>query len=292
MDKTPSIEPEGVEEKPERVPVAHTYEDDIARAMDTTDASVIQELLENAREREAVMHDETVNQKQRGWYTAGAIILIVLALGAIGYGIYHYTNLTVPAQKTLSVGVFPSTEIIIADTTDVREVVKKLIALDTLPEQKPHLVSLVGNEKTLTLLSTNEFFSFVESAASEPFIASLDTVRLGVVNTGKEVVPFVIASIPDPEIASKEFLIAEPKLLQMFYKVLGIDISHHLQEIGKGFTSEYMYNLSVRTLRYIDSESNQQRTLLLYAYTTDNTVVVTTKPEVLKAIYDTIIRQR
>jgi hypothetical protein len=290
MDNTPSTEPEGVKEDPQ--PIAHTYEDDIAKAMDTTDASIVQELLENARERESVMKEEVIHKKQRGWYTAGAIILIMLALGAIAYGIYHYTRLTVPAQKSLSVGVFPSTDIIVAEATDVRQTVAKLIALDNLPEGKPYLVSLVGNEKTLTLLSTEEFFSFIESAATEPFIGSLDTVRLGVVNTGKEIAPFVIASIPDPEVSSKEFLIAEPKLLQMFYKVLGIDISRHLNEIGKGFSSEYMYNISVRTLRYTDPENNQQRMLLLYAYTTDNTVVFTTKPEVLKAIHDTIIRQR
>lgn len=289
MDKEQQPQPE---EQPQPTHLSHTYEDDMARAMDATDAQVVQELLANAREREAIMKEEQVKRHQRGWYTAGAIILLILALGALAYGVYHYTRLTVPAQKSLSVGVFPSTDIIVASTTDIATVLETTLADTTLTEERPYLVSLVVNENNPTLLSRQEFFSFIEATPTEPFIAAIDTVRLGVINIGKETVPFIIVSVPDPEIASKEFLIAESKLIEMMHKALHVDLATQTLQAGKGFTSEYMYNLPVRTIRYTDPLDNQERTLLLYGYTTDNTVVFTTRPEVLKAIYETIVRQR
>ena len=110
-------------------------------------------------------------------------------------------------------------------------------------------------------------------------------------NVGTENVPFVITSVNNAEIAAKELLIAEPKLLQMFYKPLGIDISEHTEEVGKVFGGEYMYNIPVRTLRYDTPEKNGNL-LFFYARATDQIVVFTTKPEVLKAIYDSLIRQQ
>lgn len=268
----------------------HTYADDLARAMDTTDAKVVQELLAEGREREQNAIEEKTRKKQKGWYQAGAIILALCTALALGYSVYHYRTLTVPAEQAPSVGVFPSTEPLVASTTDIRSLLTTLKALP-LDENKPTLALLVGDDKTLTLLSESELFSFFEAQPTEPFLASFSIVRLGVMNTETENVPFIIASTKDSEISAKELLIAEPDLLRMLYKPLGIDIAKHTEEVGKGFTGEYLYNIPARTLRY-DTKEQSGNLLFFYARATDNIVVFTTKPEVLKVIYNELVRQQ
>lgn len=278
--------------KEEQHPIAQTYQGDLAKAMDATDARVVQELLETAREREAIEKDEATKQAQRGWYIAGSIILLVLAVAASVYGVYYFMRLTVPVEKTFSVGVFPSTDVIVAPATDVRTVTKNLSLDTSLIEGRPTLVSLVEDDSSLRLLSVESFFSFIEAAPPEPLTASIDTIRLGAMRGEGEVTPFLIAAIPDPEVASKEFLLTEPELLRYFYRALGIDISSHLTEIGKGFVREYVFNLPVRTLYGAPKDGEEPKVVLMYGYATDNIIVITQKPEVLKAIYETIIRQR
>jgi hypothetical protein len=270
---------------------SHTYADDLAKAMDATDAKVVQQIISDGREKEQIALEEKTQKSQKAWYKAGAIILILFTCASFGYGVYHYSRLTVPADIVASVGVFPSIDPILSSTTDIRKVVEGLKSNPNLTEGKPTLLPLVSNDKTLTLLTVPEMFSFFESKTSEPFLASFNIARIGVMSTGAENISFVITSVADPEISSKELLIAEPGLLQTFYRPLGIDISEHAEEIGKGFSGEYMYNIPVRALRY-DNEEQSGNLLFFYAKVTDQIIVFTTKPEVLKAIYDSLIRQQ
>jgi hypothetical protein len=276
----------------EQKPIIHTYESDFALAMDTTDASTVQVLLQTARDQELSEKERIVIQRQRGWYTTAAVILIILALGAGAYSIYYYRNLTVPVTPNVSVGVFPSTLPIVVTTTNITDGITRLTTTEPLPEGKALLVPIVTDQETLTPLTTEQVLQFMNIPASEPFMAALSLVRLGVLNTGTSVSPFLLFSTPNPEIASKEFLIAEPKLLALVAPVLNIDQKNESSEIGTGFTSTYMYNLPVRTLHTTNLDTKEETILLYYGYATDHTIVVATNPTVLKTVYDTIIRQR
>lgn len=271
--------------------LTHDYESDLSQAMNATDAKVVQELLTDARERELIEKEERLIKMQHRWFLAGSFILLILALGAAAYGVYHYTRSTVTIHKTESVGVFASTAPIVTSTTDIRETIATLKADTTLAERKPVLLSLVSDDATLGLVTNSELFDFIEAKPTEPFVAAISVLRLGVYNDGTTVTPFLVASVADPEVASKEFLIAEPELLRMFYSGLGIDIATHQNEIGKGFESKYLYNLPVRTLDAVNTETGERKTVLLYGYATDNIIVITQSPPVLKAIYETVIRQ-
>lgn len=279
------------EPTPESHHLAHTYKDDLARAMDATDATVVQKMMKEARDRETIEHDNIVRSKQRGWYVTASFILVVLALGAVVYGFYYYKHLTVKVTKQYSVGIFPTTEAILTSSTDIRSVITKLTTGTDLPENKPTLVTLTSNASTLAPLTNEQFFQFIEANATEPFQNTIAIARLGVMNTDNEGVPFIIFNIKDPEIAGKEFLIAEPDILKMFYSALNIDISQYSEEIGKGFESTYLYNLPVRVLSSPDTTVAKGQTVLFYASVTDNIIVVTTSPTVLKAIYENVIKQ-
>lgn len=269
----------------------HTYADDLSKALDTTDATVVQELLAEGREREAQEKQENVRTHQRAWYKAGAIILIACTLLSLGYSVYHYTQLTVPAEKAVSVGVFPSTEVIVVEDTDIRKVVDLIKENPTIENGRPYLVPLVNDPSTLTLLTPSEMFSFFEAKASEPLITSFNLLRFGVMGSEEKHIPFIIGVTKDTEVSTKELLIAEPSLLQMLYRPLDIDIAGHAEEIGRDFSGEYLYNIPVRTLRY-DSETEKGKLLFFYARVTDDIVVFTSSPSTLKAIYDSLIRQR
>jgi hypothetical protein len=108
--------------------IVHTYSDDVAKALDTTDASVVQELLIEGREREEIEKETEIRNKQKVWYKAGAIILTVLTLGSIAYTVYHYIGLTVEAEPSATVGVFPSSESVISGNTSIRALMTGLKA--------------------------------------------------------------------------------------------------------------------------------------------------------------------
>jgi hypothetical protein len=280
--------PSQPEESPR--PAMHTFQSDLERAMDTTEASAVQELLQTARNKETFEIERHSVHRQRTWYSAGAVILVVLALGAVAFGLYYYRTLTVRVTPSPSVGVFQNLPSINTETTDVSTALKSLVTNESIPEGKPFLVPLTNNAGTA--LSPEATLSYLQVNPGEPFIATLSLVRLGAMNVGNSVSPFLILSTPNPELATKEFLIAEPKLLEMTALVLGIDLTMEARDIGTTFNSVYMYNLPVRTLTSTNVDSREETILMYYGYATDTTIVVATNPTVLKAIYDTIIRQR
>jgi hypothetical protein len=289
----PETTPQQENSKKEEIhttPILHTYQDDLAKAMDATDATVVQQLLADAREREHRQEDEATRKKQRGWYSVTTILLILLALGIGGYGIYHYQRLTVPVEQAPSVGVFPQTDPIVVSDTDIRALMVTLQTATTLEEGKPTLVQLVRDTITQTPLSKPELFSFFETRASEPFLGSFGVLHLGVLSLGTKTVPFIIGSVPDREVASKELLIAEPDLLRMLYAPLGIPLNEYTDLIGKTFSQNYVYNLPTRTL-VVDTETGEEM-VLFYGYATDNVVVFSTDYEVLKRVYDSVISQQ
>lgn len=269
--------------------VVHTYADDVAKALDTTDASVVQDLLIEGREREEFEKEEIKIKKQKSWYKAGAIILILFTLGSLSYTVYHYINLTVEVEPSATVGVFSSTSSVIANNTDIRALISGLKTDTTLEKDKPYLVPLIKDQESMTLLSPSEIFSFFESQASEPLLASFSLIRLGVMSNGVENTPFIIGAVKDIDIASKELLIAEPELLKILYAPLGLDISNIKEEVGKTFSGEYMYNIPVRTFNY-ETQDGEKKSFF-YARASDNIIVFTVSPEVLKSIYDSLIRQ-
>ncbi len=285
------MEPENADKQPEeQLHASHTYQDDLAQAMNATDAPVVQELLAHAREQQAEEEVAVVEEKERKWYGVTSLLLIILTLGVIGYGTWYYLHLTVPTQPAMSVGVFPYTENIIANNTSIERVVANLLATTTLPEGKPVLVNLTEPQNNI-LLSNTELYSFFGATVPEPLQTAISVARLGAINTGKEVVPFIILSVPNPEKASQELTNAELSLLKYFYKPLNIDLS---LSAGKpqAFASQYFYNLPVRTLTTTDDSTHLQSLVFLYGYASNNIVVITTKPEVLKAVCDAIVNQR
>jgi hypothetical protein len=278
---------------PEEAPkhVMQTYDTDLANALDATDATVIQEIMAEGKEREKDQAERVVENHQRAWYKAGAIILILCTLGAGGYSVYHYTHLTVVAEKAVSVGVFPSIAPVVTKGATISATLTSLETNETLEDGRPYLIPLVTDEATLSPLSNSDLFSFFEAKPTEPFLTAFSVIRYGIMKQGTDYIPFVIGATKDTDVSTKELLIAEPDLLQLLHLPLGIDLTVHTPEIGKSFEGEYMFNIPVRTLRY-DTATEKGKLLFLYGRASDNIVVFTTSPSALKAIYDSLIQQR
>lgn len=316
------MEPEQ-QTQPEQEPlhVTHTYEDDLSKAMKATDVTEVQELLEHARAQEAEAAIVAKENQEKGWYSVSSTILVILTLGVIGYGIYYYMSLTVPLQNTVSVGVFPNTTTISTKDTDIATVLNTLKESPNLSVGKPELVNLVTDEKG-TPLSNYQLYAFIDVSFSQALQAAIGSARLGVVNTGTDILPFLIVSTPDPEQASMALTSEEPTLLQSFARlfgtapVLGNTSSDTSQQAALSelvaqsqsaqvstptvtavplstgtFQSQYFYNLPVRSVKGTDPETGEQRIVFLYGYANNNVIVFASTPEVLKAVYDTLVSQ-
>jgi hypothetical protein len=284
--------PEETTPEPQQPPAhhTHTYEDDVAKAMNTIDAPVVQEMLATAREREEQERLEVVGRKQRHFYSFFSIVLIILAAAGFGYGVYHYTRLTVSVEQRVPVGVFRNTAPVIVTEATIQELVTGLITDPSLEDGVPLLVPLVTDPTTLTPITKQQFFDFIGAKLTEPFAFVMDTVRLGIMQNKEVNSTFIVLSVQDPQLASKEFLIAEQDIMQLFGAALGIDPSFNTRYVGKTYTGSYLYNLPVRMLTEPDS-SGIEHPIVLYGYATGNVIVIATDPGVLKAISDTIIKQ-
>lgn len=271
--------------------ISHSYDDDLSKALDTTDAAVVQTLLNDARDREEEARQRQKAIVERRWYVTVASILIITAVLFAGFSFFHFQSLTVPAIEQISIGVFPTTNAIPVNTTDIRQLLATAAARTDTPNGKAFLFSLTSDNQTNTPLSDDQTIAFTELKISEPLRMVLQNIHLGGYNNGTTVTPFIIAGVKDPEIASKELLVNEPSLLQQFYTALGITLKNYTTEIGDQFTGTYISNLSVRSLVKKNNTTEKTETVLLYGYTTDRILVITTTPEALKAVYETVIKQ-
>ena len=287
-----------IAEKPTALPetlvrhTSHTYADDLSKAMDTTEASTVQELLVNAREMEDAMHQQQKANAEKRWYSLLAACLIAGAVCAAIFNSYYTNSLTVPAEKEVSIGVFPTTTAIVANDTDIRQLTESLKDRKDLPQKKPFLLSLVTDQQSLTPLTSDETLAFAESSLNANLHMTLKNIHIGGYDTGTGIAPFVIAGVSDNEIATKELLIAEPSLLETFYKVLSVPIADYQDVATKNFVSAYANNIPIRTLSLGNKKTRKSETVILYGYVTDNILVITTSPLALKAVYDTVIRQQ
>ncbi|HTH93580.1 MAG TPA: hypothetical protein VL576_03830 [Candidatus Paceibacterota bacterium] len=269
---------------------SHTYQDDLNQAMNVTEAPVVQEMLKNARDREEFAALEVKEQGEKKVYSLSSILLLVLTIGIIIYGAYYYSHLTVKVQPIQSVGAFPVSQNLLASNTNLQQLITNLTTTPT-PVGKPTLINLVNDSKTDTLLSNSQLYSFIGAVVPEPLQSVISVARLGVLNTGTKVLPFVIVSTTNPESASKEFAIAEPNLLQMFGPALNINMGSVQNNVGQNFQSQYFYNLPVRSLSTVATPNTPSQMVFLYGYANNNIIVITTDPQVLKAVYDSLINQ-
>jgi hypothetical protein len=289
--QVPEPKPEPQKEVMPQGPVIHTFQDDLSQAMNATDASVVQEMLATARRQEEEAKEQVRTQKERSWYVVGSLLLFIIALTACAYGIYHYRKLTVPVSQSIPIGVFSTLPPAYA-TQDIDSVISTAKANTSLQQNKPYIIPVIVSETNSLPVSRTEFFRFIKGDATEPLIASIDSIRLGVVNTGDSIEPFIITSTPDPERSSKEFAIAEKELAQIFSHALATPstvLAAVPTDTVKPFDANYIYNLPVRTQTVTTPEGDA--TAILYGYATNNIIVLTRDPEALKAVYDTIIRQ-
>jgi hypothetical protein len=271
--------------------LSHGYQDDLAQAMNATDASVVQEMLTDARNREAFEKKEVVTHREQTWFSLSSFILIILALAIGGYGVWHYTHLTVPAEKVVSVGVFPSIDPIKIDKEPIEALVQEVIASQDLKENTPYLIPLT-DPTTGGLITNRALFSYIEAHVDEPFAAQFSSIRLGVMYNGSATSTFIIGSVTDPVSATKEFLIAEPRLLRDFAPALNIDTAEFTASTDTAFTQEYRYNLPYRFYSVTNSADASKTNIFYYGFASNSIVVIATDPSVLKAVSDTLIRQQ
>lgn len=269
----------------------HTFADDLAKSLDTTDAPVVQKLLVIAKEREETMRQTKKADTERQWYSIVGLLFIVGALCAGVYTYFYVQSLTVAVQKQISIGVFPATTAIEANTTNIQTLFSGLKDRIDLPEKRPFLFNFIRDKETRLPLVQKDLLAFIEATPDQTVLDTIENVHFGAYDTGLGIFPFIIAGVIDNEKTSKALLIDEPVLLQQLYVSLRIPVQNYVNEVSKQFTSNYIFNIPVRSLSAVNKSTNKSETLLLYGYAGDHVLIIATNPLVLKAVYDTVIRQ-
>lgn len=288
---TPQAPQETVEPEPEyeKVALSRTYENDLSNAMSVTDAKVVQTMLRDARNREELENIIKKEKRARKWYVAGSIFLFIATLAAIGYSVYHYQKLTVPVVEYVSVGVFPTTPITSIQETTISTVLQNLNP-DDFPEGRPYLIDLVNNNETRELLTNTQLFNFIEAPVNEPFTATFSVVRMGVMKKEGALIPFIIGSTENPENTLRELSIAEPSLIAYFERSLPVQTDLIAPDSLSTFTSEYRFNIALRSL-YTTTLEGIRRLTIFYGLINDQTAIIATEPEIVRAVYETLIKQ-
>lgn len=258
--------------------VIQTYKSDMENALGATEVGEVQDLLKVARDRENFEKEVIVGRRQRAFYVLATLVIMSISILSVLFAFYNYKKLTVAVEKEFSVGIFQKTSPISVSDTTVTNLFTKIENIELYPDNKPIVLNLVPENK-------NEFFKFIGAKVTEPFAYQIQVIRAGFINQGESTTPFIIMYVNESEVASKEFLIFESEILNSFYKILNINIDNYKERVGSSFVSDYFYNLPVRVLRDGDD------IVLFYGYATPNTIVMTSKPYVFKAVYDTIIKQ-
>ncbi len=286
-------QPEGVptpavsEEKPE-VPLSRSYAEDLAHAMQATDAKTVQELLTLAREKETVITEAEEEQKTNWVFILGAMLCFA-AVGIACWFIWNRYQDTrpVPIERTYSQAVFSQLSPIDSSKTDIREVVRTLQTTAPLSFNTPTIVPLVTASSSEPL-APSAFFTFIEGEVPPSLLSAITAVRLGGIATGDTVIPFIIITGTDQGALTQELRTAEPTLVRTFYRALGITIAAAPELLTASFQDEYISNISVRTIH----TGNINTPSLVYGFISDESVVITTNTAAFARIYDVSITAR
>jgi hypothetical protein len=168
--------------------VMQTFKSDLSKAMNATEVSDVQDILQNAREREVAEKENEENRKKRSVYTFGGLLVLIVATLALLYAIYYYNKLTVPVQERYSVGIFQKSAPIFIDKIKVESVFDDVE--NTVGDSKPLVLSLVRSESEQIEINKKEFFDYLGAKVTEPFFTPIQVVRLGEVFEGNTNTPF------------------------------------------------------------------------------------------------------
>lgn len=266
-----------------------TYDHDLLNSMDATDATTVQELLQESTRRleeEKFIKQESI---QRSLLKFFGTVFFIISIAAVSYSVWYYMRLTVPIMSTPSIGVFPQTESFVNVATNIDTTLTKLDAKKDLVLDRPYLVPISIDTTSGTLISTQDMFDFLKIAADEPLQGVFSVIRLGVINQKDGIHPFIIGYVQDPILANKEFLLNENKMTTLFEKSLQIKLSDQKDILGGGFSQATIFNLNFRVLK--TDKKDPEKITMLYGNVTPNTVVFATNPDIIRSVYETLITQ-
>ncbi|HSE57036.1 MAG TPA: hypothetical protein VLB02_03050 [Candidatus Paceibacterota bacterium] len=272
---------------PPHATLAHSYSEDLAKAMQTTDAAEVQELLSMAREKETVIK-QAEEEKKTNWVFVLGTMLCFAVSGAVLWFIWDRFEQAqpVPIERVEQPVIFSQLAPIDTTTTDIRETVQHLRTTATLELNTPTVIPLITAAGEP--LSPDEFLKFSEGAIPIGLREQTIALQLGAIATGTTVVPFVLLTGKDQEALTAQLRLAEPELLRGLYRALGIEISELMALFKTPFADDYVSNAPLRVLRKPGAEVP----VFLYGFITNQSVVVTTDTAAFQQIYDAAITGR
>lgn len=271
---TPTSEPEKT-----HAPIVHSYAEDLAQAMQATDASTVQDLLALAREKETAIAINEHEKKTSWLFIAGAVICFLVSGGMLYY-VWNQYELSKPVSltRTAATVTFPQLPLMEANKTDIREVVSYLKTKAPVELRKPAIVPIVTGTEPLEPIA---FMQFIEGELPPVILQQVTSIRIGVVATGTEAIPFLVFGTNDRDKLTSAFLAGEGELLRATYRALGVSIAENPTILETPFVGDNISNIPVRKL--LDPATKEL--VALYGFSGDHLLVLTTNQSAFQDIY-------
>ncbi len=278
---TPAVEPEPAQE----TPLVHSYSDDMAKAMQATEAGAVQELLAMAREKEETSL-KTEKERKTSWLFILGAFLCFAAAGAALWVLWnsYQRSMPVPVQRERQV-IFSQLMLVNAESTDIREVVSNAKSHADLRINTPYTIALI--DANGLPLEPDAFMAFAEGNLPADFLSAIDTVRLGIVATGNTASPFILLQGKEGSSLTQKLSNIEPVLVRAFYRALGIDIRDQAEIFDQPFETIYVNNVPVRAVT-----GTGNTPVAFYGFAEAQTAIITTDKDAFNAVYLGILGQQ
>ena len=284
--------PLGLSGKNANLHTLRTFQSDLAETIKSGQGSMVKIAMAENEKKERVLENVDPNSTKDRWYVLGGIMLLLIALTTIGYIFYKQIPNTVPVTQNPrgTPTIIPIDSVFGLNITGLtRDNIKDqlgkhyLAATPTLNTIE-RILPFTQNTGTSVqhVLTTEEFFTAIESVTPPQLIRSLDptfTIGIHAFNGNGMFLAFKTNSYTT---ALAGMLDWEQHLFDELYTVFAIDVTGNNAELFKTrFKDKTIKNQDARAL--IDP---QGKTVLFYTFIGENkdTLIIADKEQTLEEI--------
>ncbi len=282
-----------------------TFQGDVAEALSRQNESLVSiQQTEQFKRRVAGIDDPATaaeleaTKRRRGFFffLVGSIFFIALGLLGAWYGYHEFVRKTAPPRLSMPANRFisPTSEVSIDLSNATRETLIAAFSSATMglsPEELRHVVGRSGREEDAPLVKTAEFLKILESRAPGNLVRAFESLfMLGALGES----PFLIIKLASFENAFPGMLAWEANLAQDLGPLLSTAELVKAIVPASVFKDVIMKNKDIRVLELSNSltPGEAPRTILLYSFFDNNTLIITDDIETLQTLIDQLTREK
>lgn len=267
--------------------IVHTYHDDIERAMAEGEGGTMASVLEEDRMQKKEKINKSFFSKKNLLFLGIGFILLILSLGILWYVLEPMKNKNVVVEKTTLAPSLVRTDTEASLTLDesspfkLQTLVREIVESDSGDLEMRHIYFTEQRAGNLIRTNRSETFEALNLTLPQTLLQGLsEDFMFGTYKTENGTHPFFVFRVSSFDRAFVGMGEWETVLLDTLKNIFALDETLLSPEsFLVPFESELVRNKNVRVLR-LDGENPT----LLYTFLNEQTLVLTTSPEVVTEI--------